>query len=86
MNVSASHQTGDVPVRVLTAAGQCLGMTCFRYIDEMREMMRQMVKDPTLQSLWFAMWSQAHGFFGADIDISQVLGPVNLPNQGKGIS
>lgn len=75
-----------MPVRVLTAAGQCLGMTCFSYIDEMREMVRQIVKDRTLQLLWVSMWSQEHGFSGDDSDISQVLDAVNLPNQGKGIS
>ena len=81
--VSASQVPGEVAVTVVTDAGKKLGMTCFRYIDEMREMVRQIVKDPTLQSLWFAMWSQEHGFFGNDSNIAQVLGPIDLQGQGE---
>lgn len=72
-----------MPVTVVTQTGQRLGMTCFRYVDEMREMVRQLVKDPALQSLWFAIWSQEHGFFGNDSNIAQVLGPLNVQDQGK---
>ena len=85
MCILASHQPGDVPVTVVTHTGQRLGMTCFRYVDEMREMVRQLVKDPTLQSLWFAIWSQEHGFFGNDSNIAQVLGPLDMQDQGKRI-
>ena len=67
----------------MTQTGQRLGMTCFRYVDEMREMVRQLVKDPALQSLWFAIWSQEHGFLGNDSNIAQVLGPLNVQDQGK---
>ena len=83
INISASQVPGEVAVTVVTDAGKKLGMTCFRYIDEMREMVRQIVKDPTLQSLWFAMWSQEHGFFGNDSNIAQVLGPTDLQGQGE---
>ena len=81
--ISASQVPGEVAVTVVTDAGKKLGMTCFMYIDEMREMVRQIVKDPTLQSLWFAMWSQEHGFFGNDSNIAQVLGPIDLQGQGE---
>ena len=81
--ILASEVPREVPVSITTDAGQQLGMTCFRYVDEMREMVRQLVKDPTLQSLWFAIWSQEHGFFGTDSNISQVLGPLNMQDQGN---
>jgi len=59
-------------------------MTCFRYVDEMREVMRQLAKDPArFQALWFAIWSQEHGSFGADSNVAQVLNPLNIQNQGK---
>ena len=80
---SASQVPGEVAVTVVTDGGKKLGMTCFRYIDEMREMVRQIVKDPTLQSLWFAMWSQELGFFENDSNITQVLGPTDVRDQGE---
>ena len=50
--ILASHQPGDVPITVMTCTGERLGMTCFRYVDDMREKVLQLVKDPPLQSLF----------------------------------
>ena len=58
-------------------------MTCFMYVDEIQEVLKQLVKDPALQSLYFAMWSQEHGIFASDSNIAQDLGPFSLQDQGK---
>ena len=64
--IAASQKPGTVPVTVNTQDGRLLGMTCFMYVDEIQEVLKQVVKDPALQSLYLTMWSQEHGFFGSD--------------------
>lgn len=81
--ISASQQPGSVPVTVNTQDGRLLGMTYFLYVDEILEVLKQLVNDPALQSLYFAMWSQQHGIFGSDGNILQNLGPFTLQDQGK---
>lgn len=54
-------------------------MTYFMYVDEVREVLKQVVKDPALLSLLFTMWSQEHGFFGTDGNMD----PFTLQDQGK---
>ncbi|XP_068728190.1 uncharacterized protein [Montipora capricornis] len=85
--VPASDQPGDVPVTVMTQSGQRLGMAFFRYVDEMREVARQLVHDPEKQALWFAIWCQEYGFFGTDVDsyLVQVLDPLNIKYQDSSI-
>ena len=58
-------------------------MTCFLYVDEIQEVLKQLVNDPALQSLYFAMWSKQHGSFGSDANLAQDLGPFTLQDQGK---
>ena len=70
-------------VHVVTDARKKLGTTLFRYIDEMREMVLQIVNDPTLQSLFFDMLWKELGFFGNDSNIAQDLGPIDLQGQGE---
>ena len=53
------------------------------YVDEMREALKQLVKDPALQSLFFAMWSQEHGIIGSNSNFAQNLGSFILQDQGK---
>lgn len=50
----ASQVAGDVIVIVETEFGKKLGDALFTYVDEMREIVRRLVKDPTLQSSLFA--------------------------------
>lgn len=80
-SVPSSDQPGDVPVTVTTQSGQRLGMTCFQYVDDMREVARQLVHDPAKQALWFAILCQEYGFFGTDSDVVQVLDPLNIEYQ-----
>ena len=82
--VAGSLVPGDVPVTVTTEAGQVLGMTCFKYVDDMLEMVKQLVQDPAKQSLWFVYWSQENGFSGSDsyFYVPQVFSPLNMPDQG----
>ncbi|XP_068675763.1 uncharacterized protein [Montipora foliosa] len=84
-SVPSSDQPGDVPVTVTTQSGQRLGMTCFQYVDDMREMARQLVHDPAKQALWFAILCQEYGFFGTDSDVVQVLDPLNIEYQDSSI-
>ncbi|XP_078354175.1 uncharacterized protein LOC144638793 isoform X1 [Oculina patagonica] len=79
----AAQQPGPVPITVSTQAGRWLGMTYFMYVDEIQEVLKQLVKDPALQSLYFAMWSQEHGIFGNDSNIAQNLDPLSLQDQGS---
>ncbi|KAJ7383810.1 hypothetical protein OS493_025681 [Desmophyllum pertusum] len=68
--IPESQQPGPVPVTVSTQAGRWLGMTYFMYVDETREVLKQLVNDHALQSLFFAMWSQEHGTFGSNSNIA----------------
>jgi len=81
--ITASQQPGPVPVTVKTQDGRLLGITYFMYVDEIQEVLKQVVKDPALQSLYLTMWSQEHGFFGSDGNLAQNLGPFTLQDQGK---
>ncbi len=58
-------------------------MTYFMYVDEIQEVLKQLVKDPALQSLYFAMWSQEHGIFESDNNIAQNLDSFSLQDEGK---
>ena len=53
-------------------------MTYFMYVDEIQEFLKQVVKDPALQSLYLTMWFQEHGLFGSDGNVD----PFNLQDQG----
>ena len=79
ITLTASQQPGPVPVTVNTQDGRLLGMTYFMYVDEVRDVLEQVVKDPALYSLLFTMWSQEHGFFGTDGNMD----PFTLQDQGK---
>lgn len=57
-------------------------MTYFLYVDEIQEVLKQLVKDPALQSLYFAMWSQEYGIFGSDDNTAQNLSPFTFQDQG----
>ncbi|XP_068676050.1 uncharacterized protein [Montipora foliosa] len=81
-SVPSSDQPRDVPVRVVTQTGQCLGMTHFQYVEEMHDMARQLVHDPAKQALWFAILLEEYGFFGFDSDLAQVLDPLDMQCQG----
>lgn len=74
---------GDVNVTVLTKCGKELGVTFFTYIDEMRVMVQNLVKNPILQSFFFSMWSHEAGCLATGNTITQVLGPLNVSDQGK---
>ena len=80
--VSASQQPGKVTVMVSTQDGRWLGMTYFEYIDEIQEALKQLVKDPALQSLYFSMCSQQYGILGTDCNITQNQGVVSCQDQG----
>ena len=62
--ITASQKPGTVPVTVNTQDGRLLGMTSFTYVDEIQEALKQVVKDPALQSLYVTMWSQEYDIFG----------------------
>lgn len=80
---SAYHLPGEVKVTVETEFGEELGVTLFTYIDEMRVMVQQLVKNPILQSFFFDMWSQEAGCLATGNTVTQVLGPLNVSDQGK---
>ncbi|XP_078354091.1 uncharacterized protein LOC144638729 isoform X2 [Oculina patagonica] len=79
--IPANQQPGAVPITIRTQAGRLLGMTYIMYVDEKQEVLKQLVKDPALQSLYVAMWSQEHGIFGNDSNIAQNLDPLSLQDQ-----
>ena len=57
----ATRNPGSVHVKVKTQAGQLLGITSFQYVDRnVQEVLKQMVEDPGLQSLYFTLWHQKH--------------------------
>ena len=74
---------GDVNVTVLTKLGKELGVTFFTDIDEMRVMVQNLVKDPILQSFFFDMWAHEARCLATGNTITQVLGPLNVSDQGK---
>ena len=76
--ITASQKPGPVPVTVSTQDGRLLGMTCFMYVDEIQEVLKQAVKDLALQSLYLTMWSQEHGLFASHGNLD----PFNLQDQG----
>lgn len=66
---------GEVPVTVVTDAGLKIGMTVFRHIDVIGEIVREVVKDPTPRSLWSAICLEEQGFFEIESNIAQVVAP-----------
>lgn len=52
-------------------------------MDEMLEMVKQLVKDPVKQSLFFALWSIESGNLGRDSNIAQDPGQVIAQDQGN---
>ncbi|CAH3188489.1 unnamed protein product [Porites lobata] len=66
---------GEVPVTVVTDAGLKIGMTVFRHIDVIGEIVREVVKDPTPRSLWSAICLEEQGFFENESNIAQVVAP-----------
>ena len=81
--VTDSKQSGLVGVKV-TAHGECLGTTCFRYFDEIQQLKRLIIHDPAVQSLSLPTHAKEDGVFGTDSDNAQVLDSQNLKFQGKG--
>ena len=63
--------------------GECLGRTCFHYVDEMEEMAKQLVHDHAMTARFFAVLSQVHGVIGTDSGMAQVLDPLNWESQGR---
>ena len=84
-SISAAQEAGPVLITVYTEAGRKLGITYFMYVDEMRETLKQLIKDPAQLSLFLTMWSQAHGIIGSNSDVAQTLGLFGLPDQGMSI-
>lgn len=74
---------GDVTVSVETEFGEELGVTFFTYIDQMKVIVQQIANNPVLQSSLIAMWSQEAGCPATGNSITQVLGPLNVSDQGK---
>lgn len=81
--IPAAQEPGPVRVTVYTEAGRKLGITWFMYVDEMREALKQLIKDPAQLSLFLTMWSQEHGIIGSNGDVAQTLGLFGLPDQGS---
>ena len=67
---------------VQTLTGQYLGKTWFFYVDEVQEVLRQLVKDAAMQSLFFNLWAQEHGSLGNGSNVSHSLYPFIVQNQG----
>ena len=68
---------------VNTQDGRLLGKTYFTYVDEILVVLKQVVKDPALQSLYLTMWSQEYDIFGSDGNVAQNLGAFTLQDEGK---
>ena len=51
--LSASQKAGDVTVKVKTDSGQYIGFTVFTYEDDVKEMVKNIVKNDTLQIKFF---------------------------------
>ena len=82
---SGSQAPGEVTVTVITDSGQDLGFTFFKYVDDMEDLLKQLVKDRLLQARYFAMLSTefAFGNVTSGSSISQVQGLENVPDHGK---
>ena len=81
---SASLQTGLVKVTVRTQGGRLLLVTSFQYVDcSTLDVLKQLVKDPALQSLLFSVWSQEQSIFGSSSVDAQNQGPSTMQDQGK---
>ena len=76
----ASQVAGEVKVIVETEFGRKLGFTFFTYVDEMREIVHRIVKDPILQSSFFSEFAR---HLSRDNNITQALGPLDVSDQGK---
>lgn len=62
----ASEQAREVGVKVSSQYGEHLGWTRFCYVDEMREMVRQLLRDEEKLSSFVAMWLQECHLLGLD--------------------
>ena len=51
--------------------------------DKTLEVMKQIIENPALESLFFTLWSQKYGNLGNDSDIAQNLGPHAMQDQGR---
>lgn len=82
---SGSQAPGEVTVTVVTDSGQDLGFTFFKYVDDMEDLLKQLVKDRLLQARYFALLSTefAFGNVTSGSNISQVPGLENVPDHGK---
>ena len=82
---SGSQAPGEVTVTVITDSGRDLGFTFFKYVDDMEDLLKQLVKDRFLQARYFAMLSTefAFGNVTSGSNISQVQGLENVPDHGK---
>lgn len=82
---SGSQAPGEVPVTVITDSGRDLGFTFFKYVDDMEDLLKQLVKDRFLQARYFAMLSTefAFGNVTSGSNVSQVQGLENVPDHGK---
>ena len=81
-SIPAAQEAGRVLVTVYTEAGRKLGVTYFTYVDEVRQVLKQLIKDPAQISLFLTMWSQEHGIIGSSSDVAQTPGLFSLPDQG----
>ncbi|XP_015770049.1 PREDICTED: uncharacterized protein LOC107348498 isoform X4 [Acropora digitifera] len=75
--VPASDQAREVGVKVLSQYGEPLGRTRFCYVDLMREMVRQLLRDEEKLSSFVAMWLQECHLLGLD------QGDVDATTQAK---
>ena len=82
---SGSQAPGEVTVTVITDSGRDLGFTFFKYVDDMEDLLKQLVKDRFLQARYFAMLSTefAFGNVTSGSNISEVQGLENVPDHGK---
>ena len=81
----ASPSPGEVTVTVITDAGENLGFTLFNYIDDKKNMLEQLVKDPMLQAEYFLILSTkfANGNLTSNSNIAQAQGQTILEENGK---
>lgn len=81
----ASPSPGKVTVTVITDAGENLGFTLFSYIDDKKNMLKQLVKDPMLQAEYFRILSTkfANGNLTSNSNIAQAQGQRILEENGK---
>ena len=84
-SIPAAQKAGLVLITVYTKAGQKLGVTCFTYVDEMHEALKQLLKDHAQLSKFLTMCSQAHGIIGSNSNVAQTLGLFSLSDQGMWI-